>query len=195
MPAVFCTYHPETQTQWRITGREQRVAAHWAHGCFRNFRCCIWGFATFWSQLKTQKNKAALNWLPSDQQKHLCTHGFRYSFHSLIFFHLPAVEKIFQCFGLRSIGQRKIIACIIVVGPQQTSGRTCANKSTHVAERYRGTPVFLNLDLISGMKYVYLLKRTVWWKSFGRYLDYSRSAYIHIMGENSLFTLCSVTVG
>ena len=45
-----------------------------------------------------------------------------------------------------------------------------------------GTQVLLNLDLISGMKYVYLLTENSLRKSasFGSYLDNSRSAYIHI---------------
>jgi len=50
------------------------------------------------------------------------------------------------------------------------------SKSRMGGRALKGNSGILNLDLISVMKYVYLVTRTVWRKSasFGRYLDNSR---------------------
>lgn len=44
--------------------------------------------------------------------------------------YLPTVQKTVQISGLRSIRQRRIVPGFIVVGPQQTRGRACADKNT-----------------------------------------------------------------
>lgn len=41
---------------------------------------------------------------------------------------LPTVEKLLQSLRLRSVTQREIVACVVIVGPQQTSGGAWAGK-------------------------------------------------------------------